>query len=221
MATRSNSDKRLISGISLGLYRGAQDGSTLADDVNDGNLDRAMDRVSAGLVQFQFPPKVTSDGKRHNWLEKDVYSYEPLALPQSSSPRDISLSFTYIYDDIDGWGWKKIKDNLRNIRGYFYRFVNAPDRSEAMLVYLRIWGIAGQSLGKFRMKGCDIKYSETMIIPEEGPKFAFPYRSDVTLDLSAWNKFQKSVATEDETGFSDEIGEGTSDKDLEVPGEWY
>ena len=51
---------------------------------------------SDDVVRFQFPPKVLSDGKRVNWMEIDVKSYEPMAYFMGSKARQIQFRAEYV-----------------------------------------------------------------------------------------------------------------------------
>src|SRR4051794_30825544 len=74
--------------------------------------------VLNGPVEFQFPPRLTSDNRRGTWSEGELRGTEPVAVFSTSGPREMSLSWTYI---VDGGKWTvdKISENIRRVRGYF------------------------------------------------------------------------------------------------------
>src|SRR6185295_15587596 len=79
--------------------------------------------VGGGKVNFQFPPRITSDGRKGNWNERDLQGTEPVAVFRTSGPREISLVWTYVVTDSSGSGWttSKIAEEVRKVRGYFAR----------------------------------------------------------------------------------------------------
>lgn len=154
--------------------------------------DRALSR-SASLrfgdgtnVLFQYPPKVLGDGRKGTWDEPEVRATEPVAIFAASSPRNIVLQITYIYDGMQ-WGCDTIRQQVNNIRGYFQRIKDQNTRNRNLIVYLKLWCIGGLNELSFRMRSCDVKYSETMIM-EGDSSSAWPLKTDITLDLCVWTK---------------------------------
>lgn len=140
-------------------------------------------------VWFQFPPKVTEDGRKGSWQEEEVWGVAPLAIYKASESRAMSLKITYI---IDGdWDYEAIKRNIKLIRGYFQRVKDRDAKNEKeadnrnLVVYMKLWAIGGDDPMTFRLKSCDVKYSDTMI--GIGDK-AFPLRTDITLSLATWTQ---------------------------------
>lgn len=141
-------------------------------------------KKSVDNINFQFPPKVLSDSRRGNWTESQAAGNAPIASLQYSDPRVISLQITYILDG--DWDKTEIKRNIQIMRGYFQQYVfDNVGRFESLIVSLKLWSIGGNDPMTFRLKNVDVKYSETMIGIKDD---AFPYRSDITLDLSTWTK---------------------------------
>lgn len=136
-------------------------------------------------VEFQFPPKIASDSRRATWQEREYAGQvEPIVVLASAGPRTLTMQITYIYDG--EWDSKKISNQVRAIRGYFQR-VRDRNFERNMLIQLKIWGIGGQNPLSFRMKSCDVKYSETMIYNNDAND-AYPLRTDITCDLASWTK---------------------------------
>ena len=115
-------------------------------------------------VAFQFPPKVTSDNRSASWEEKSSPGLsEPLVtFLQGSSAREISLDITYIVDG-NIWTCSKIKDQINLIRGYYARVEDSQLSMRNLVIYLKLWCIGGKDPLSFRMKSCNVKYSETMV----------------------------------------------------------
>lgn len=139
----------------------------------------------AAPVRFQFPPKVVSDGRKGSWEERDAQGVEPIAIYKGSGSRTISLQITYIHDG-DTWNCSTIRAQVNKIRGYFQR-VKKAYQERNLGVYLKLWCIGGSEELSFRMRSCDVKYSETMIM-DGGTDSAWPLRTDITLDLASWTK---------------------------------
>lgn len=137
-------------------------------------------------VKFQFPPKIVSDSRKAAWEELDVVGVEPVVVYASSGPREIAMQITYIYDG--NWNCAKISKQVRLLRGYFQRVADR-DQNRNLVIKLKLWCIGGDDpeLMSFRMKSCDVKYSETMIY-EGDPNKAFPLRTDITCDLASWTR---------------------------------
>lgn len=165
-----------------------------------------------GHVYFQYPPKITAHGRKGNWTEEDSSSNQPIVTYKSSDPVNISLSFSYILTNQPGanasrikvWNYEAIKKQLTVLRGYFEVMVNFRAGKGAgqtgggggpnpLLIECNFWRIGGKDKVTARMKSVDVKYSDTMIMPQtyvnddsniEFPEDAFPYRTDVNVELS-------------------------------------
>lgn len=145
-------------------------------------------------VKLQFAPKVTSDNRRGNWDEREIWGVEPLAIYKGSSARNITLQLTYINDG-DQWTCSTIREQVNLIRGYYMRAAGAGVQGKAMVIRLKLWCIGGKDLMTFRMRSCDVKYSETMVTDSTptliGLYNYFPLRTDITLDLASWTQKQE------------------------------
>ena len=175
---------------------------------------------------FQFPPRVTNDTRKANWKEKtDVAATtEPIVLYASSSPREIGLNFTYIYNNeprVGGggkWDANLIQRQLRLVRGYFHRVEDILEQRN-LAIWLHLWGIGGAEELTFRMTNIDVKYSETLIWdPSTDPnaKNAFPFKTDVTITLLSWTQGNK---VKPKTGVVSSIGSAVSSAVSAVTGD--
>lgn len=157
-------------------------------------------------VKLQFAPKVTADNRRGNWDEREIRGVEPLAIYRGSSSRNITLQLTYINDG-DQWNCSTIREQVNLIRGYFMRAAGPSLQQDILIVYLRLWCIGGESIMTFRMRSCDVKYSETMVTDtnvnffQNGSYQYYPLRTDITIDLASWAKKL-------EVGFAKELNGG-------------
>lgn len=141
-----------------------------------------------GRLEFQYPPKILSDNRKGNWedIEGAPGQTEPIVVYASSSARELSMQITYIYDGV--WNCDRITKQVRLLRGYFQRVRNL-NQQRNLVIKLKLWCIGGNDpeLMSFRMKSCDVKYSETMIFQND-PNKAFPLRTDITCDLAVWTQ---------------------------------
>jgi hypothetical protein len=202
----TNSDTALVkpNRIRFRVNRNTPDGiditgcSTRAGAKADGYNPRIGQVISGGSsqsvdIEFQFPPKVLTDGRKGNWFEGDqTGGAEPVASFINSGPRELSLSWVYIVDSFDdhtGWNIERITRQIRTLRGYF---VGARDRKgsrDGLIVTFHAWCIGGDNPITARIKGLDVKYGETMVFPPGGlSDRAFPLRTDITCDFRIWTK---------------------------------
>lgn len=170
-----------------------------------GCADSGASREGSGLggdrvwtdIEFQFPPKVLTDGRKAAWEEGDQVGTEPIATFSTSGPREISLSWVYVVDSFeansDAWSIDRITRNIRTLRGYF---ASVRDRGEAgtvranLVVMFHMWCIGGDNPISARLRGVDVRYGDTMVFPPQGglSDRAFPLRTDITVDLRVWTR---------------------------------
>jgi len=155
--------------------------------------------ASTGLIEFQFPPKITSDSRKGNWAEGDLRGETQIAEFATAGPREISMRWTYIVDADkpggNGWSIKRITKMVRTLRGYFAILTDHQTRPTQLSIDFKFWCIGGSKKMTGRMKGVDIKYGETLVMPE-GANGAFPLRTDITADLRLWTQRGYSGAEE-------------------------
>lgn len=128
-------------------------------------------------IEFQFPPKMTSDNRRGNWKEGELRGSEPVSNYTTSGPREMTLAWTYIVEDRyekgSGWTVQKIAQNIRNLRGYFSR-VRARGDQRNLIVEFGMWahtalidgGYSGSSYrATCRIKSVNVKHGPSLIVP--------------------------------------------------------
>jgi len=180
-------------------------------------------------VQFQYPPRINSDSRKIKWeTTQDLAGMtEPITIYSSSSPREINISFTYIFNKLSMngviWNAQAIQRNVRLVRGYFQR-VKQQERQRNLGIWLRLWGIGGTRREMTaRMTNLDVKYSETLIKessmakPEETKplvggkedgrsvapeRLAFPFKTDLTMTLCLWTQGAALDINDDPVNFS-------------------
>jgi len=137
-------------------------------------------------IEFQFPPKILSDSRKGNWEEKDNVGSEPIAIYKTSGAREISLNFVYIVDG-GKWTTKKISEQIRNLRGYFTRYISVG-QGRGLVVMFKMWRHGGANEMSCRIRGVDVKHSDSIVVPDGVVSDAYALRSDVTIDLRIWSK---------------------------------
>lgn len=153
---------------------------------HDSNLARdfGLRFENGGKLNFQFPPKVASDGRKGNWQEEELRGREPIAIFSTSGPREITLTATYIVDGSSGLGVDKIHQQIILARGYFAR-VRELATTRNLVCHLKMWHIGGKNEMTCRITNVGVKYGDTLV--GSGSE-AFPLRTDLTLDLRMWTQ---------------------------------
>lgn len=184
-------DKDLISHIYLELGDNSTDGASSS---------------GRAKIDFQFPPKITSDSRSATWDESGIVGREPIANIVTPGPRVLSMNFSYLVeaignertnqisragDPINGnnvWTIQRIRTQLNRLRGYFLG--NNDSTYSPWVIKLKYDWITGRG-GEFdyltfRMSDVNVKYSDTLVGNREYGYF--PKSCDVTIDLKMWTK---------------------------------
>lgn len=130
-------------------------------------------------VDFQFPPKITSDNKSGEWDESTSNQLisEPVAVYKGAKARTINMKWSYIVDG-GGWTTKRISTIVKALRGYYARIDKAyyiPMDTQPLEVYVRIYRHIDYTWLSFRLDSIDITHSENIIIPEEVDNTVYPF----------------------------------------------
>ena len=143
-------------------------------------------------IEFQFPPRILSDNRKGSWREGELPGTEPVAIFETSGPREITLSWTYIVDG-GQFTTANIAQQVKTVRGYFAA-VRALSGSINLVVKFRyvLFGDPDRT-ENFRVKSIDVKHSDTIICPvrsvrENFIEDSYPLRTDITIDLRLWTK---------------------------------
>lgn len=145
-----------------------------------------------GNLEFQFPPKITSDGRSGTWNEKPGMGTEPIAVFGTSGPREITLGATYIVDGSSGWNINRIHDQIRKARGY-YAQIRKDGSTRNLVLHLKMWGIGGNEPVSARLTNIGVKYGDAIVGTGDD---AFPLRTDLTLDIRIWTMGAPSDAVQ-------------------------
>ena len=161
-------------------------------------------------VEFQFPPKVTSDTKDSEWAIAKAGALPPIPTFKHAGPRKISLKWEYIVTSKNAntvsWTAERISKKVKKLRGYFNAGYasGGPGQGkggafnmtpESFVVYFK-YGAFGsndaqyqQSTGScytFYMESVDVKHGDTVVYPNEDPTKMFPLKTEVSVTLIEW-----------------------------------
>lgn len=137
---------------------------------------------AGGVVQFQYPPEIISDGRSGDWVEIPTRAKEPIAVLKVPSPRIIIVKATWIVDADSGWPASKIATQLLVLRGYM--MINW-DEDDALVAKIRMGQAGGKKEQSCRIKDVSIKYSRTQV--GKGNDF-MPLVSSAVIDIRLWSK---------------------------------
>jgi len=175
--------------------------------------------VQRAPIEFQFVPKMLSDSRKGSWDEAELIGDEPISTLATTGPRIMSMSWTYIVDEIgninsggglggalnqlgfgDGvWTIARIKRNLNLLKGYFLqsKIVKNDWVTHSGLVAVLTWPLVGGK-GSYtcRMTSVDIKHSENMV---GNRNIMFPLRTDVSVDIRLWTNGTTAGAADAKT----------------------
>jgi hypothetical protein len=132
---------------------------------NPGPIDDFPNIGPDGTISFQFPPRLTTDGKASIWDEKPQQTYEPLALFMGSEARKISLETQYVVTGKAGNNWDiaDVAETLRLYKSYFYMTMNSVGVESMPLVRLKIYEYANDPKIFWRAKSVNITPDGSLI----------------------------------------------------------
>lgn len=176
-------------------------------------------------VDFQFPPRIISDGKGGSWEERETRGDEPMAYFKTSKSRNIRLEWTYIVGETGGsgesmyWDADRVRNQISGLRGYFHRMTQ-NGKGDGLVVYFKMWNHGGPEEMTCRILQFDIGHGKSIIIPADergGADMdkAYPLRTNVSCDLRLWTR----AGTAGESG-SEESKMFIEALETSVPIEW-
>ena len=158
-------------------------------------------------IHFQFPPKMTSDGRKSKWVEEELTDDEPTYAFEFSGPREMNLNFSYVVESSDiydpnAWTVQRITHYIRSLRGYPIAGKKAGSGGdghahENLIAYFKLWAIGGSHTQSIRIKAVDVKYGDSLIVPEGDPHLAFPLRADLSLNIGIWTPGMGEAGSDD------------------------
>ena len=161
-------------------------------------------------IDFQFPPKVTSDNRGANWEEINMLAHEPVAVFMDSSAREITLEWTYIvtHDEAgaDRWDTSRVHENVIKLRRYFGG-IRPSGTIDKLIVMFKMWEIGGDEPLTFRFTNVGVRHGTTLVYPvvngQRQYQLAYPLRTDITLGMRSWTRRgtgAQSVSVKDKAG---------------------
>jgi len=151
--------------------------SELDNDIAKGT---SVDFSDGLKIEFQFPPKITSDSKSSKWKLKWQNSYEPYAVWLGAEARRITLAADYV---VHGeWGADKVQKQITNAKGHLYKH-GGKTGPNAPYATLNMYGIAPDG-STWRVSDVNIKYSQELI--RDG--IIWPLHSKLTIRLDLFTQ---------------------------------
>lgn len=131
-------------------------------------------------VEFQFPPRIPSDGRSGDWEDKpSAVGWEPAAFYRGAGARTITLEFDYIYDGRT-WTADKITKQLRLCRGYYTAPAFDKGGGSQLVGKIKISKHGGNTPMSCRLTATDVKHAGPLIRGE------LYLKSTVTLTIKIW-----------------------------------
>lgn len=159
--------------------------------------------VSGTYLEFQFPPKITSDSRRLDWdVNKPVPGRDPWATAAGGTPRNFTMKVEYIveYSDTtsddqnlgsaDKWTPIRIKKNINLVRGYFTAWLDTDDGTAKYGARFKHTLMTGFGEKGVRINGSSLEYDGPMISPNlsasatNSGSVYYPLKTILTIDIS-------------------------------------
>ena len=136
------------------------------------------------FVEFQFPPRITSDGRAVEWSEVNPTGGKEQATTNKLKERRLTLEWTYIVG-MAGWSSEKVKKNVALTRTYFDAAFIANIWLD-MAIKLKLWLLGGSQEMSFRATSVETTYGKAIIVPNGDVDRAYALRTDMRLNLISW-----------------------------------
>lgn len=126
--------------------------------------------IKAFKIPFQFPPKITADGKSATWKLEDKASWEQIAIWQGATSRKISIESKYVIDNYDdsgdsNWTGLKISNIAHLAKAYFYRSIQ-DGNNDGLVPAVYIQSMYGnvRSSSSWRMTDVSVSHDGSVIL---------------------------------------------------------
>jgi hypothetical protein len=146
-------------------------------------------RDNVRTIEFQFPPKITTDSRAGTWTETEVPGDQPFQAWKTSGARKITLEWTYIIG-ANGWDVQKVRNQILTLRGYY----TAPLETivSAYIVMFKIWKLGGTDPMSCRLGNIDISHGKALYIPtvNGSPNIhqAHPVITNIKVGMQLWSR---------------------------------
>ena len=177
-------------------------------------------------VKFQLPPKVLSDSRSGDWIEKKIPGVEPVAVFKLSGPREIMLEWQYVVG-LAGWNTDRVAKTVRGLRSYFAFTSASKSLSVALIVRFRLWNHTGPQIFTCRIKRFDITHGKALVVPPNNPRGAYALVTTVKCDMRLWSNASRTIVSghlknaDDNVSSDTVIASKVPDVDINVPVEWF
>ena len=154
---------------------------------------------------FQFPPRVTSDGKSAEWTETGKFSWEPIAVWNGAAARKLSIEAMYVVDG-NSWTGAKIAKIAHAASAYFYRSVSVALKDKGFGPIIEISSLYDAVQEKSTWRGLDVSIARSEYIVNDGVSAVttspasssgtsssssfWPMFTKITFNLAAYSKIK-------------------------------
>lgn len=139
---------------------------------------------------WQFPPKITGNNMSGDFTGQDVKApgvYPGFAYA-GPNERYFNIETHYIQDG-SLWTAKRIKQNLKIFRDYYFNLkLIYDDAQHSASIKGLLWDFAGDTETTFFIRSLNIKHGTSYISDDDAN--VFPLRTDLSFELVAWWNFE-------------------------------
>jgi hypothetical protein len=161
----------------------------------------ATDSASSGAagwkIEFQFPPKMTSDNRSGTWEEEELPGDQPMQFWKTSGARKMLLSWTYVVGATADWHVWRVRSNIIKLRSYYSA---REDLSSNFIVQFKMWKFGGAERMSCRLGNIDVSYGKALCLPTTDQlaasgnshtdviKYAHPVITNIKVSMQLWSK---------------------------------
>lgn len=187
-------DRTIVSAILFNMLRTHPYG-VFRSQSKSKTVEDFSDRYPNTKIKFQFPPRITSDGRTGSWQEDEMTGDQAISVYKTSSARKMTLEWTYIIGEQGGggsltdnsgqaWTAAEIKWNLSGLRAYYTQSFGT---GESFIVQF-LYGLYGDPGNAFtcRLGSIDMTHKGGLIMENNQGKTVFPLRTDVKVAMQLW-----------------------------------
>jgi hypothetical protein len=154
-------------------------------------------RDKVRIVEFQFPPKITTDSRNGTWTETEMPGDQPFQAWKTSGARKITLEWSYIIG-ANGWDITKVREQILTLRGYY---TASEPLVSTYIVMFKMWKLGGTDPMSCRLGNIDISHGKALYVPivngRPNVNQAHPVITNVKVGMQLWSR---GNAPQDTTG---------------------
>lgn len=141
--------------------------------------------IAGAKIEFQFPPKVSTDTRTATWEEIDAASTEEVGIFMGSRERVFQIEWTYMVGAISRtWNIEKVAGECSKTRNYFYGAVADSTTGPIAKVKLASHGDPDTPM-TMRLSDLNIKHGTAYVLEDDK---AFPLRTDIAMTAKIWTQ---------------------------------